>query len=271
MSSLSEIREGRELWLNLTLRELRGKYKGSLLGWTWSLLNPLATMAVFAVVFRVFLKVRIPTGDPSGLKVYALFLLCGLLPWGFLANGLTEGIGSLLANATLVTKVWFPRELLVASVVSAWLVTAAVEFIVLAIALLIAGNFVLPWLPIVVLVLLAQAAFVLGVCLIFSVISVYFRDIQYLVSIGLQMWFYATPIIYPISLVREALENHPVLYDLYRLNPMVRFVAIYRHLLYDLRMPTAGDVAYVVVVGVMAVLAGWAVFSRFEGRLAEEM
>jgi ABC-2 type transport system permease protein len=100
---------------------------------------------------------------------------------------------------------------------------------------------------------------------------VYFRDIQYLASIGIQMWFYATPIIYPISLVQEALENHPLLYDLYRLNPMVRFVAIYRHLLYDLRMPAAGDVVFVVVVAVVSVLAGWAIFSRFEGRLAEEM
>jgi ABC-2 type transport system permease protein len=103
------------------------------------------------------------------------------------------------------------------------------------------------------------------------VISVYFRDIQYLVTIGVQMWFYATPIIYPISLVQDAFENHPLLFDLYQLNPMVRFVAIYRHLLYDLRMPAAGDVIYVLAVSVLMLLVGWVTFSRFEGRLAEEL
>jgi ABC-2 type transport system permease protein len=271
MSSLTEIRQGRELWANLTLRELRSKYKGSFLGWTWSLVNPLATMLVFSLVFKVFLKVDEPTGDPSGLKVFALFLLCGLLPWTFFANALTDGIGSLLANANLVKKVWFPRELLVASVVTAWFVSAAIEMFVLAVALLIAGNFVLPALPLVALLLFVQTLFVFGLALVISIVSVYFRDVQYLVSIGMQMWFYATPIVYPISLVHDALEDRPLLLDLYRLNPMTRLVEMYRDLLYDLRLPPALDVVYVVGIAVACLLAGWWMFSRFEGRLAEEL
>src|SRR5687767_12024781 len=112
MTSVLELRRHRELFANLTLRELRGKYKRSALGWGWSLVNPLAQMVIFSLVFGVFFDFDPPRGDPSGLRVFAFFLLCGLLPWTFLANGVINGMGSLLANANLVKKVWFPRELL---------------------------------------------------------------------------------------------------------------------------------------------------------------
>src|SRR5262245_54985642 len=102
MSKLQEYAQARELTLNLTLRELRGKYKRSVLGWTWSLLNPLSTMVIFSVIFSVFLKVQPPTGVPSGLHSFALFLLCGLLPWNFFSVGTTASMGSLIANSNLI-------------------------------------------------------------------------------------------------------------------------------------------------------------------------
>src|SRR5690349_14704773 len=115
MTSLAEALHSRDLFVNLTLRELRGKYKRSVLGWGWSMLSPLATMIVFSVVFRFFLKVPIPVGDPSGLKVYAFFLLGALLPFNLLSNALNGGMTSLLGNANLIKKVYFPRELLTAA------------------------------------------------------------------------------------------------------------------------------------------------------------
>src|SRR5688572_28109127 len=99
MSTLSEIVEARDLFANLTLRELRSKYKRSFLGWAWSLLNPLATMAIYTVVFSFFLKVPPETGDPSGLHVFALYLLCGLLPFNFLSAGLSNGLSAFVDNA----------------------------------------------------------------------------------------------------------------------------------------------------------------------------
>ena len=100
----------RDLAVNLTLRELRGRYKRSVLGWTWSLLNPLATVAIYSLVFSFFLKVQPPVGKPSGLKSFALFLLCGLVPWNFFQNGLNMGLGSLVSNGNLIKKVYFPRS-----------------------------------------------------------------------------------------------------------------------------------------------------------------
>src|SRR5436190_5838301 len=107
MTPISELPRYHELLRNLTQRELKGKYRRSVLGWGWSLLTPLAQMAVFVVVFGVFFDAQVPVGDPSGLNTFAVWLVCGLLPWTFLANGLTAGMGSLVSNANLVKKVWF--------------------------------------------------------------------------------------------------------------------------------------------------------------------
>jgi ABC-2 type transport system permease protein len=271
MTSALELRRHRELFINLTLRELRGKYKRSALGWGWSMVNPLAQMAIFSLVFGYFLKIDPPTGDPSGRDEFAFFLLCALLPWTFFSNGVINGMGSLLANANLVRKVWFPRELLVAANVAAFAVSFVIELAVLAVALLIAGNMVLPWLVPVLGVAALQALFVLGVALTFSVCSVYFRDLEHLVGIALQLWFYATPVVYTLEIVETAVEDRPWLYDLYRLNPMARFAEAYRDLLYSLRGPTLSTMLYLTACSVVALVVGLVVFGRLQGRLAEEL
>jgi lipopolysaccharide transport system permease protein len=271
MTSVLELSRYRELFTNLTLRELRGKYKRSVLGWGWSMINPLAQMVIFSLVFAVFLKVEPPVGDPSGLHVFAFFLLCGLLPWTFLANGVTAGMGSLLANANLVKKVWFPRQLLVGSTVASFWVSFLIEMGVLSVALLIAGNMVIPWMLPVLVVTLLQAAFVVGIALALSVWSVYFRDLEYLVGILLQIWFYATPIVYPLSVVEDAADGRQGLLQVYRLNPMTRFAEVYRDLWYSLRWPSVATMAYLVACATVALVVGWIAFDRLQGRLAEEL
>src|SRR5581483_2066595 len=274
MSRVAELGASRELLINLTLRELRGKYKRSVLGWSWSLLNPLAMMLIFTMVFRIFLKIGVPKGSPSGLANFAFFLLCGLLPWNFLANGMGGSMGGLIGNANLIKKVYFPREILVVANVASWTVSLAIEMAVLCIALLIAGNFVIPWLLPVLLLIVLQGLFVVGVGLTLSVTNVYFRDVQHLIGIVLQLWFYATPIVYPISVVPAHAhvfgQELPVL-ALYRLNPMVRFVDAYRACLYDLRFPSGADILYLGVVTAAVLALGYMVFGRLEPRLAEEL
>lgn len=271
MHTLLELRRYRELFANLTLRELRGKYKRSVLGWAWSMLNPIAQMGIYSLVFGFFLKIEPPTGDPSGLHVFAFFLLCGLLPWTFLANGVTAGMGSLLANANLVKKVWFPRQLLVGSTVASWGVSFLIEMGVLSVVLLVAGNFVVPWLAPALAIGVLQAAFVLGLALTLSVCTVYLRDLEYLVGIGLQIWFYATPIVYPLRVVEDALADRPGLLQLYELNPMTRFVEAYRAVLYSLRFPTAATMTYLVVWSLLSLAVGLWAFGKLDGRLAEEL
>lgn len=271
MTTVAELAESRELFVNLTLREIRSKYKRSVLGWTWSLLNPLATMVIFTIVFAFFLKIGPPRGHPSGLNSFALFLLGGLLPWNFLNNGMSGSMGALIGNSNLIKKVYFPREVLVASNVASWVVSFLLELAVLAVALLVSRHDVLPWLVPALLLVVIETVFVIGIGLLLSVLNVYFRDIQHFIGIVLQIWFYATPIVYPIGTVQGALAKRPILFTLYKLNPMVRFVNAYRACLYDLRFPAWQDLAYVTVSAAVMLAIGVVVFARLEPKLAEEL
>ncbi len=271
---LDEYMGSRQLMANLTLRELRTKYKRTLLGWTWSLLNPLAVMAIFTLVFGVFLNIQPPPGSPSGLKNFPLFLMCGLLPWTFLVNGTSGSINSLVSNANLIKKSYFPRELLVASQVVAWLISFLIEMLLLAVVLLAVGNLNLLYLPVVVLIMFFLAVFVTGLGLALSAANVYFRDVEHLVGILFQVWFYLTPILYPISQVPE--RPRPLGVELpgralYGLNPMVGFVEALRDCLYDLRLPSSARLGSLLLVSVVTFVLGLSIFKRLEGRLAEEL
>jgi lipopolysaccharide transport system permease protein len=268
-SAIRDVRDSRDLTVNLTLRELRGRYKRSVLGWAWSLVNPLATMAVFTVVFSTFLKITPEPGDPSGLHVFALFLLCGLLPWTFFSNSMVGGMGALVGNAGLISKVWFPRSSLVVATVSAAAFSLLIELGVLLVALLIAGNMILPWLPVLLVILVLQAVFALGVALLLSVCNVYFRDTQHLIGILLQLWFYASPIVYPVSVVRQNVSS--AVFRIYEFNPMYSFIEAYRDVLYDLRMPPASRFATMAISAAVSMIVGALVFRRLEPRMAEEL
>lgn len=276
---LREYRDSRELLTNLTLREVRGKYKRTVLGHGWSLLSPVASLAIFSLVFGLLLRVDPPVGDPSGLDLFVLWLAAGLLPWTFFASALQAGMGSLAANAGLVTKVYFPREVLVTSVVLSFVATFGIEMAVLVVALLAVGANPLPWLPLVAVLVALLALFVLGLSLLLSVANTLFRDTSYLMNIVLQLWFYLTPVIYPVRLVDQAIGpgglnvlglDVPV-DRLYGLNPMVRFVSAFRTLLYDNRMPSVTDWAGVTLSTAVVLAVGIVVFRRFAPRLAEEL
>lgn len=271
MQKLTEIVSRRELFANLTLRELRSKYKRSALGWTWSLINPLVTMGIYSIVFSFYLRVEPDVGDPSGLHNFAFFLLVGLLPFNYLSNALTGGMNALIGNSNLVNKVYFPREILVAASTASWLVSFLIELALLSVALLFVGNVVLPWLPMVLVLVALQTVFVLGVALVLSVWTVYFRDLEHLVRLALQALFFTAPIIVPLSLIRNSLADIRWAWWLYNLNPLTRFVEAYHDVFYDLRMPSALDLTYLVVVSAATLLIGYTVFGRFEGRLAEEL
>jgi ABC-2 type transport system permease protein len=274
MTRLAEYAGARELTLNLTLRELRGKYKRSVLGWTWSLLNPLANVVIYSIVFSFFLKIQPPTGDPSGLHSFVLFLLCGLLPWTYVASGVNTSMAALIDNSALIKKVYFPREVLVFSGMIAVLVAFLIELSVLVVVLLLSGNMVLPWIPVALVLVAIQTVLLTGVGLLLAVLNVYFRDVQHFVPIALQGLFYATPIVYPIRLVPDeatVLGLEIPLDFLYRLNPLVRLVELYRDVFYDLRFPDLVDLSYVTAWALGTLAMGLWVFSRLDRRLAEEV
>jgi ABC-type polysaccharide/polyol phosphate export permease len=269
MSTLAQLRSSRELLWNLTLRELRTKYRRSVLGWAWSMLNPLATVAIYSFVFGKLLGAQAERGDPSGLDNFALFLLCGLLPWNFFGLVQNLGMGALIGNAGLVRKVAFPREVLVLAQVGHGMVQFGIEMLLLAVVLLIAGSPILPWLPVTILLMLMLAAFAAGLALALSAIGVYFRDLPYLWAIVLQVWFFATPIVYPPTLLAEQLPTWAN--RLLSYNPMARYCAAFRRTLYDGTAPGWLSMLALAAMSAAMLMIGWKIFERLSVRFAEEL
>ena len=226
MSLLSDLRGSPELLANLTRREIKGKYKRTVLGQLWSLANPIAAMLIYTVVFHFIIKVRPEPGNPSGLNVFAFWLMCGLLPWTFFTNVVNGGMASLVGNENLIKKVYFPRITLIVSSSVAALFTWSIEMLVLAVLLVVVGSHLFIWIPFVLGMMILLALFSTGVALMLSIANVYFRDTQHFVSILFQAWFYLTPILYPISLVAKQsvrmgdLIGSVTLLDVYQLNPL---------------------------------------------------
>lgn len=286
MTVVAEVAGSRELLGNLVQRELRGKYKRSTIGWAWSMINPLALALMYTLIFSVVFKAKLPPSG-SGLNSYPLYLLTAMLPFNFMSNGINGSMGALIANSNLVKKVYFPREVLIVAQVLSWDVSLLIEMGVLSVAFLVVGNMVLPWLPLVVVFVFFETLFVIGVGLALSVLNVYFRDVQHFVAIFMQLWFYATPVIYDyqtqirdrILAAPTAAHPHPIhhFYNhdwvlwLYKANPMVGFANTYHAFMYKLTFPVWTDMVWPIVASGVMLWIGLRVFRKLEPRLAEEL
>lgn len=269
MQQVKNIVASRGLLWNLTLRELRTKYRRSVLGWGWSMLNPLSQMLIYTVVFGSIFGVQARVGDPSGIKIYSLYLLSGILPWGFINLICGLGLQSLVANAALVRKVRFARETLVFSEVLFSLVQFSIEMTLLCIVLLIFGSPLLPWLPVLLLLMALLAMFTSGLALILAIGAVFFRDLKYLWTIVSQIWFFSTPVIYDPARVEEKISGF--WYSIYHWNPSTAFIRSFRNVTFDGRGPALSDMAVLVVVSVLSLTLGLVVFGRYSRRIAEEL
>ena len=276
MARSAEFSQAYDLFVNLTQREIKGKYKRTFLGQLWSLANPLALMIVYTFVFSFIIRVQLPEGNPSGLNIFSIWLLCGLLPWIFFTSVITQGMNSLIANEALIKKVYFPRSVLIYSTVASLLFNWVFEMGVLVVALLIVGDFtVILWLPLVLVAMALLALFAVGLVLMLSIANVHFRDTQYFAGIALQLGMYLTPVVYPITMVESLSQSvGPLLggitvLDLYRLNPMYSFINLFRSLLYDNTWPTGGDALAVLIWTVLSLSLGMLIFKKNEKKLAE--
>lgn len=252
-----EILRFKNLVYNLVSRDLKVKYKGSILGFFWSLLNPLIMLIVYTIAFKYIIRIRV--------EDFPIFFLCGFLPWTFLSLSLSMSVSSIKDNANLVKKVYFPREVLPLSVVLSNLVQFLLTFVILIPALLI---FKIPLgLPLVFLplIILFQLAFVQGLAFLVSALNVFYSDIKHLLEVFLQIWFWLTPIIYPASFVPERFQS------LYRLNPAVIFVETYRDVLLYHTVPGWVELTALLGIGLVFLFLGHMVFAGYNRKFAEEI
>jgi ABC-2 type transport system permease protein len=258
VEELTDAARHRDLLLLLVQKDLKVKYKGTALGFFWSFLNPLLMMIVYTVVFSIIVRFQV--------QRYPIFLLSGLLPWNAFALSLQAASVSLVANSNLVRRVRFPLEFLPLTSVLSGLVNLVFSFgILLVVALAFRQPLGLPLLMLPVLLLL-QLVLTLGICLCLSALLVYFRDIEYLIGVGLTAFFFLTPVIYPLS----AVSTSSVGFFL-RLNPMTWLITGYQSIWHDDAWPDPVSVGALAVASIAMLLFGRWIFRRLQGRFAEEV
>jgi ABC-type polysaccharide/polyol phosphate export permease len=265
MAIYADLLRYRELFASLFRRDLRVRYKGSVLGVAWSLANPLVLMGIYVLVFSALWKA-------VDIDHYPLFLLSGLAVWIFLSSSLTGAARSLLDYAELIKKVRFPRQLVAFSVVA----TNLVPFGVMLAVLIVVDAIVVPDARDTVLLAIPIAAVIVcmvaGIALAVAAANVVFRDVEHLLAAVLLPWFFLTPILYRLEQLPGSLDRYETVADVLRWgNPLTPAIAALRDPLFFGELPGAGDVVYLCVAAVVALALGAYVFTRVDDRIAVEL
>ncbi|MBI5375583.1 MAG: ABC transporter permease [Candidatus Schekmanbacteria bacterium] len=245
-----------ELVLSLAKKDLKVRYKSATLGFLWALLNPLLMMVVLSVIFSLVFRVK--TDSP-----YSVFVLCGLIPWTFFNLSLAGATNSIIDNASLIKKVYFPREIIPISVIIANLVNFCLSLLFLFIFLLIFQIKITALVLLSPLVVILQMIFLSGMVLLTSGLNVYFRDVKYIVEATLLILFYLSPVFYPVSMVPERFMG------IYMLNPMAGIITFYRNILLDGKLPDLSLVVSTLISCLIIFFAGFIVFKRCEPAFAD--
>lgn len=245
----------RELLKTSVHKEVRGKYKGSVLGIVWSFLNPLLMVLVYSIVFPLILKVK--------QENYTVFLIVGLIPWTFFTSVISQGTTSILVNANLIKKVYFPREILPISVATSGLVNFLISCIIIFVFIFASGihlTFNIIYLPLVIII---QYLLQMGIVLITSAVNIYFRDLEYIINVILMILFYMTPIVYNLDLI-------PVNYQwVFNLNPMTHLIGAYRDILFFGLVPKFDKLFILLLLCIIGLIISYNFFRKLERKFAE--
>lgn len=258
MKNLREIYEYRDMIFSLARRELRGKYKKSVLGFLWAFLGPMFQIIIYSIVFTVVYH--------NGLPNYYIFLMTGMLPWTFFADSISAGTGAIVANSEMVKKIYFPREALVLSEVYAKMINMLLSFLVMAAFLAISGVGFSYHLILLPLIILSELLMAVGIAFFVSAVTVYLRDLEYIINIVLMAWIWGTPVMYAMDSVKQ-----PVFHRLLELNPMSNVIEAYHSVLYYHRFPTVLNVVVPTVEGIVFLIIGYTVFEKLKKHFVEEL
>ena len=240
----------KDLFIQLTLREIKARYKQSVLGYAWAVLVPLINLVVLTIVFSHLFKV------PTGNIPYPVFLFVALIPWTLLSNSLSLATGSVLANSSLVTKVSLPREILPLTSIAARMVDFFLTSIVLVVFLLFYGVQLYPTLLLVPIILVIQLILLVGMSFFLSATNVFFRDVENILGVFLTVWMYLTPVVYSPELIPDNLKV------LFFLNPMTGIINAYRSVILYGTLPAWDTFTYSVAFSSLALVLGYLYFKN---------
>ncbi len=238
----------RDLVAQLILRNVKARYKRSILGVAWTMVNPLLTMLVLTLVFSAVF--RFPT------RQYALYVLSGLLAWNFFAQTTVAAMGDLIWSGGLIGRIFLPKSAFAVSAIGTGLVNLLLALVPFAVIAIVVGGPITPALLLLPIPILCLAAFALGIGLAVSTAAVYFQDVMPTYEILLTAWLYLTPVIYPIDMVPQGVQS------VLRWNPMTYLVALFRAVVYDGQVPDLQALAATAGIALVTLLAGWWIFSR---------
>jgi ABC-type polysaccharide/polyol phosphate export permease len=263
----SGILQYRSLVWNFGQRDLKARFKGTAVGWVWSLILPIASLLTYTLVAHYVFRGGAPAFGNGHAKNFAVWLFAGLTAWGFFANGLNTAIGALLGAGPLLKKIFFPAYAPVFGSILAVAIQSSIELglVLLSVLLVGGGNIGLSWLliPIWVAVFLG---FVSAISLVFAIANIFFRDLAHIVAVFLQLLFYATPVLYQVNLL-----GHGKAAKIVSVNPVGQFVDLFRNLVYGLQPGSWTSWLYVVAWTAVAIAASIWVFKRYGLDLSEEL
>lgn len=258
MSIINELYAYRQMIYSLVRRDLRGRYKGSVLGFLWTFLNPLLQLMIYTFLFSFILQ--------SSIEKFYLFLFVALVPWLFFSSCMSSGSTCILAQQDMVKKIYFPREVLPIAHVTSQFVNMILSFIVIFIVIIISGSgfniIALLYLP---LIMILEYILCLGITMLSAGFTVYFRDLEYILGIVSMAWMYLTPIVYSIDIIPE--EYLTIFY----LNPMTPIIEAYRDILYYKQEPQISTLFLAIILGITVLIAGCIAFSKLKRNFAEEL
>lgn len=258
MQIFKELYNYREMIASLVKKDLRGRYKGAMLGFLWTFINPLFQLIIYTIVFSYILK--------SDIEKYYLFLFVALIPWIFFQTSLTGGASTIISQKELVTKIYFPREVIPISYVTSCFMNMLFCFLIIFVVVLVAQvPITITALLCLPLIMLIEYILALGIALISSAITVYFRDFEHILGIIAMAWMYMTPIIYPLSIVPENFRL------IFQINPMTPIIEAYRDILYLGQVPQTSDLLHALFAGIIVLMIGFIVFSKLKRHFAEEL
>lgn len=244
--------------ISLVRKDLRGRYKGSVLGFLWTFINPLLQLVVYTFVFSAIMR--------AGIEKFYIFLFVALVPWIFFSSSTTGGSMSILSQQDMVKKIYFPRQVLPIAYVTSSFVNMLFCFIIIFAALIVSGIGIniraLVFLP---LVMAVEYLLAMGIALLSSALTVYFRDLEHILGIITMAWQYLTPIMYPIDIVPEKFL------PLFFANPMTPIIVAYRDILYYKKIPEIHTLIHATILGVIILLFGNFVFIRLQRNFVEEL
>lgn len=257
MKLLRDLYNYRELLKSNVKKEIRGKYKGSFLGILWSFINPLLQTIVYTIVFSIIMR--------NTMENYLIFVVTGIIPWNFFLTTMVQGMTTIKANAGIIKKVYFPREILPISVALSGLVNFFISCVIIIIFCIFSGVGISWHIILVPFIAVLQFLFTLGLIFALSAINVYIQDTEYIVQFVLNMAFYATPILYQASDLPLTFQK------ILNLNPMTHILVAYRDAFMYHMLPGAKTMFVLAIISILICFIGYKIFKKLERKFAEQI